>query len=333
MSAEKQTILIVDDDSINLNILSSEFSKDYHIVLAKSGEQALKRIEKSRIDLVLLDIMMPEMDGYEVCRRLKEQDATRNIPVIFITAMSEDEDEARGLLLGAVDYIKKPFCLPIVRARVKTCLDLKMKTDMLEQLVSLDGLTNIFNRRKFNEVIDIEWNRAIREENPLSLILMDVDHFKSYNDHYGHAAGDNCLRRVADALKTGIRRAADFVARYGGEEFSVILPGTDLAGAAHVAESMRKSIEVLRIPHVSSQVASYVTVSFGVATVKPQQNHLTPIALIKEADGMLYRAKEEGRNRVRLKDLSSQEHPSPQGMFPETPSGGSGHCQLESRSG
>jgi diguanylate cyclase (GGDEF)-like protein len=304
MTANKQTILIVDDDSINLNILSSEFSKDYNIVLAKSGEQALKRVDKSQIDLVLLDIMMPEMDGYEVCRRLKEQDATRNIPVIFITAMSEDEDEARGLLLGSVDYIKKPFCLPIVRARVKTCLDLKMKTDMLEQLVSLDGLTNIFNRRKFNEVIDIEWNRTTREGNALSLILIDVDHFKSYNDHYGHAAGDTCLRRVAGALKMGVRRAADFLARYGGEEFSVILPGTDLAGAAHVAESLRRTIETLRIPHAFSQVAPYVTVSLGVATIKPRKDHLSPVVLIKEADRMLYRAKEEGRNRVRLKDLS-----------------------------
>jgi len=304
MAACKQTILIVDDDSINLNILSGEFSRDYNIVLAKSGEQALKRMEKSRIDLVLLDIMMPDMDGYEVCRRLKAQDTTRHIPVIFISAMSEDEDEARGLLLGSVDYIKKPFYLPIVRARIKTCLDLKMKTDMLEQLVSLDGLTNIFNRRKFNEMLDSEWNRAIRDENPLSLILIDVDQFKSYNDHYGHAAGDDCLRRVANTLKTGIKRASDFLARYGGEEFAVILPGTDLAGAGHVAENMRKDIETLRIPHARSQVAAHVTVSLGVATIKPQKDLLSPVVLIKEADKMLYRAKEEGRNRMRLKDLS-----------------------------
>lgn len=304
MNADKQTILIVDDDSVNLNILSGEFSQDYNIVLAKSGEQALKRVEKSQIDLVLLDIMMPNMDGYEVCRRLKAQDATRHIPVIFITAMSEDEDEAKGLILGSVDYIKKPFCLPIVRARIKTCLDLKMKTDMLEQLVSLDGLTNIFNRRKFNEVIDIEWNRAIRDENPLSLIMIDVDQFKSYNDHYGHAAGDDCLRRVANALKMGIKRAADFLARYGGEEFAVILPGTDLAGAGNVAENLRKAIEALRIHHACSQVAPHVTVSLGATTMKPQKDLLSAVVLIKEADKMLYRAKEEGRNRMRLKDLS-----------------------------
>jgi len=304
MITHKQTILIVDDDSINLNILSGEFSRDYNIVLAKNGGQALKRVEKSRIDLVLLDIMMPDMDGYEVCRRLKAQDATKHIPVIFITAMSEDEDEAKGLRLGSVDYIKKPFYLPIVRARVKTCLDLKMKTDMLEQLVSLDGLTNIFNRRKFNETIDSEWNRAIREENPLSLILIDVDHFKKFNDHYGHATGDDCLRRVANALKTGIKRASDFLARYGGEEFAILLPNTDLAGAGSVAEDMRRAISALRIPHGYSETADHVTVSLGAATMKPHQDLPSPVVLINEADSALYRAKEEGRNRMRVKDLT-----------------------------
>ena len=304
MIDQRQTILIVDDDSINLNILSGEFSKDYNIILAKSGDQAFRRIEKSQVDLILLDIMMPDMDGYEVCRRLKAKDATRPINVIFITARSEDEDEARGLLLGAIDYIRKPFYLPIVRARVKTCLELKMKTDILERLVALDGLTNIFNRRKFNEVIDMEWHRAIRDENPLSLILIDVDHFKNYNDHYGHAMGDDCLRRVANALKTGIQRSSDFLARYGGEEFGIILPNTDIAGAGKVAEDIRRAVEALGIPHACSQVAEYVTVSLGVATMKPHKDILSPVVIIKEADNMLYKAKEEGRNRMRLRDLS-----------------------------
>ncbi len=264
---KKQRILVVDDSAENIDILVSLFKDDYMVAAARDGAKSLKMAEKNPPDLILLDIIMPGMDGYEVCRKLKENEVTRDIPVIFITALSEAIDEARAFGIGAVDFISKPFQPIVVKARVNTHLNLKKKSDMLEALAAIDGLTDIYNRRKFDETMDIEWRRAARSQGPLSLIMVDIDHFKLFNDNYGHARGDECLKKVAEALKNALRRPGDFVGRYGGEEFAVILADSDAAGALHVAETLRQTIADLNIPHEYSRIAPYITISLGVATV------------------------------------------------------------------
>ena len=291
-------ILIVDDVPSNVLILSQSLGRDYEILTASSGEDALKILFEVKPDLLLLDIMMPDMDGYEVCRRVRMDKSIRNIPVIFLTAKGDEEDETRGLEIGAVDYIVKPFSIAVVRARVRAHIELKMHRDFLESLSSLDGLTGIPNRRYFEEIFEMEWGRALRRALPLSFIMIDIDHFKAYNDGYGHGAGDECLRQVAQTLHKTVRRPPDFVSRYGGEEFSIVLPETDMEGAMHVAELMRSNIESLELAHAFSPVAPYVTVSVGVATIVPVIG--TPESALREAaDKQLYEAKAQGRNRVR----------------------------------
>jgi diguanylate cyclase (GGDEF)-like protein len=304
VSREKQSILIIDDERFNIDILSMEFSPEYEILIAKEGRQALKRLENRLVDLILLDIVMPEMNGYEIIKLIKNNERTKDIPVIFITSKNEIEDEAIGLQLGAVDYIRKPFNIPIVRARVKTQLDLKLKTDLLERLVSLDGLTGIYNRRKVDEVLQNEWKRTSRSGSPLSIVLIDIDFFKRYNDNYGHTAGDECLRKVAQELQVCLKRPEDFVGRYGGEEFIVLLPNTIAEGAKHVAERLRKAIETLNLTHRYSSVADRVTISLGISTAIPDTTCESPAFLLETADRMLYESKEHGRNRVRCKEIS-----------------------------
>ncbi len=256
-------------------------------------------------DLILLDILMPGIDGYDVCRWLKNNDDTRNIPVIFVTAISEVMDESKGFKLGAVDYITKPFHPPIIKARIKAHINLKVKSDMLEQLASLDALTNIPNRRKFDEVIAKEWKRAHRYNAALSVIMIDVDKFKEFNDNYGHATGDHCLQKIATTLKKCAKRPYDFVARYGGEEFIVILPDIDANGAQQVGEGILKAVEVLNIIHEYSDVADHVTVSLGIATMRPAKETDSYFKIVEAADQLLYAAKETGRNRVCIKDFST----------------------------
>jgi diguanylate cyclase (GGDEF)-like protein len=240
---------------------------------------------------------MPDMDGYEVCRRLKAHPRTRNVPVIFITALNEESDETHGLEVGAIDYISKPISAPIVKARVRNHLELKRYRDILENLSTLDGLTGIANRRRLDECLTQEWLRGRRNQSPLSVCLLDIDFFKRFNDRYGHAAGDDCLRRVALALASVTRRAADLVARYGGEEFVCVLPDTDAAGAALLADRCRAAVAALAIPHVESNAAKHVTVSGGVATETPTDES-SPAHLLEAADRLLYQAKHAGRNRI-----------------------------------
>lgn len=301
---EKNTLLIVDDTPENIRVLMEALKDEYRILAATSGEKALRMAvsEESPPDLILLDILMPGIDGYEVCRLLKNDDRTRNIPVIFVTAISEVMDETRGFRLGAVDYITKPFHPPIVKARVRAHVQLKLKTDMLEQLASLDGLTNIPNRRKFDEMIENEWKRAQRYDMPLSVILIDVDQFKQYNDNYGHAAGDECLKEIARALKRCLKRPYDFIARYGGEEFVVILADTDTEGTRQVGTCMKETVEELAIPHGFSPVADHITISLGGATAYPQRQCESPLQVVEIADQMMYEAKSKGRNCMCLKD-------------------------------
>ncbi len=297
--ARKQRVLIVDDASENIRVLAQVLKSMCKISFATNGKEALDLVASGPpIDLVLLDIMMPELDGYEVCRRLKTSEKTKNIPIIFITAMAEEEDETRGLELGAVDYITKPFSKAIVKARVRTHLELKRHRDVLENLSSLDGLTGIPNRRRFDEFIETGWRTGIREASQLSMIMIDIDYFGAYNNSYNHLAGDDCLKRVAKTLAKGLHRPTDFAARYGGEEFSVVLPRTDLVGAVHMAEKMRKAVEDLRIIHEPSPVSDWVTISLGVASVTPFKEG-TASFLIQGSDRVLFEAKRAGRNRVK----------------------------------
>ena len=304
----KQKILIVDDMPINIQILGEALKSEYQIKVATRGEKALEIASSDDPpDLILLDIMMPEMDGFEVCRRLKnDHRMKKKIPVIFITVKDEVEDETKGLSIGAVDYITKPFKMPIVKARIKTQLALKKKTDMLEKLVLLDGLTNIPNRRRFDEVLSKEWRRAIRNaRHPISLIMMDIDFFKNYNDYYGHSAGDDCLKKVAGLLENLIARPADLVARYGGEEFVALLPETDIDGACHLARKIQESIDIISIPHERSLIVDHITLSLGVACAIPPVN-LNQVVLIESADKMLYEAKSEGRNNLKYSTIEDE---------------------------
>ncbi len=303
LDSEKQTILVVDDVRVNILILSKALNASYNVLTATNGKEALAIANsKTRPDVILLDVMMPEMDGYEVCRILKSSEETMNIPVIFITAMDSVEDEELGFELGAVDYITKPFKLRVVQARVRTHMELKRKTDMLAQFAFLDGLTDIYNRRRFDKVFLEEWRRCNRRARPLSLIMMDIDAFKPYNDYYGHAAGDECLKTVARTLVSSVSRPADLVARYGGEEFIGVLPETGCVGACLVAERMRFNIAELKIPHLHSPVSDQVTLSFGVATIIPTSNR-SASDFAKAADEMVYAAKGEGRDFIKSIDL------------------------------
>lgn len=290
-------ILIVDDQPLNVQVLYEVFAPDYQLFMAVRGEQALTVCAQQQPDLVLLDVQMPRMDGYEVCERLKSSPATRDIPVIFITAHNDDAAETRGLAVGAVDFITKPINPTIVRARVKTHITLKRQSDLLRSWAYMDGLTGVHNRRRFDEQLTAEWGRAVRENYALSIVMLDVDFFKRYNDLYGHQAGDDCLRRVSATLKASVKRPGDLVARYGGEEFVCLLPNTDLAGAMQVAQHIGDAIFAQHIAHADSSVAPVVTVSLGVCC-KPPDTKGSAEALLRQADAQLYAAKAGGRHRT-----------------------------------
>jgi diguanylate cyclase (GGDEF)-like protein len=296
--AKKQTILIVDDVTTNIDILAELLRPDYKIRAATSGEKALKiSFSENPPDLILLDVMMPDIDGYDVCRILKESSQTKDIPIIFITGKTSIEDEIYGFNLGAVDYVRKPFNSIIVKARVNTHAELKRYHDYLKEISYLDGLTGIANRRKFDEYLDITWNFAMREATPISMVLIDIDNFKLFNDHYGHQEGDDCLIQIAQTLAGGATRKTELVARYGGEEFVCILPNTEMKDAKQIAEKFRRSIMSIQIPHQYSATGSEVTISIGVATIIPEFNSNCSL-LIKASDEALYRAKASGRNQV-----------------------------------
>ena len=293
----KPIVLVVDDTPANIHVLVEALRDDYDMMAATRGKQALELAAGSpQPDLVLLDMMMPEMDGHEVCRRLKEDARTKDIPVIFITAITSDLNEEKSFELGAVDYVTKPFSLPIVRARVRTHIMLKTRTDLLERLSNLDGLTGIANRRRFDEILSTEWSRCLRQKCPISIVLADVDHFKQYNDKHGHGAGDDCLRGLAVLLEQAGARPGDLAARYGGEEFVILLPFTDLDGALAVGEKLR-ILALEWCPDNSGSGEKKVTISAGVATTVPTEDS-TPEMLVNAADELLYKAKREGRNRV-----------------------------------
>lgn len=293
----KPKLLVVDDQPINIQVMYRCFAGDYQVFMATNGEQALSICKANPPDLILLDVVMPGLDGFEVCQRLKADEATSHIPVIFVTAHTDAAQETHGLNLGAVDFIAKPVNPDVVRARVKTHLTLKFQSDLLRKLVFLDGLTGVFNRRYFDQQITTEWSRAARSNLPLSLILLDVDFFKLFNDRYGHQAGDDALRVVSNALRACLRRPADLVARYGGEEFGCILPETSYEDALVIAHDLEHKIRELAVPHLSSTVDKVITISVGLAS-RVGSTGGDVNSLIALADSMLYKAKRTGRGRV-----------------------------------
>lgn len=294
---DQATVLVVDDSPPNLMIMKGILTAQCHVITASSGEECLRLAQQHTPDLILLDVVMPGISGFEVCRILKADPLLAAIPVIFVTARDEMDDEAQGFEVGAVDYITKPVRPPIVRARVRNHVELKRHRDTLEKLSTLDGLTGLFNRRFFDQVLENEWARSRRGNEPLSIILADIDCFKKYNDRYGHMEGDECLKRVARALAASPQRACDVVCRYGGEEFCAILPATRLEGALKLAEAMRAAVVALDIPHAENANRGCVTVSMGVACAMPSQS-ITSADILQLADAMLYRAKNQGRNMV-----------------------------------
>jgi len=322
-------ILIVDDNPNNLFALEDLLqAPGLNIVTASSGNEALAKTLSNEFALALLDVQMPEMDGFETAELMRGNSRTRNIPIIFVTAnRTERINVFRGYDCGAVDYLSKPIDAAILKSKINAFLDLyhqrrdleirtrelDAKIAELEKLQSLlqerneqlqilsrtDRLTGIFNRLSFDETLDYEWRRCMRSGKPLALVMADIDHFKAYNDHFGHIAGDHCLKQVAWALSASLMRNVDTIARYGGEEFAAILPETSDEGAIAVVTRMANAVKALNIDHPASPVQPYVTISMGIATFTPiadiPENHL-----IEMADAALYRAKSQGRNSYAL---------------------------------
>lgn len=292
----KATVLAIDDQPQNLKLLGQILACDHRFLLATSGSDGLDIAINQRPDLILLDVVMPDMSGHEVCLQLKNNPLTQNIPVIFVTGLKDETDEAHGLEIGAIDYIAKPFCPAIVKARVRNHLELKRYRDLLESQATTDGLTGIPNRRNFDVSLEREWRSAIRRKTNIAVVLIDIDFFKLYNDHYGHLLGDECLRNVAQLLSGAARRPAELVARYGGEEFACILPDTDSDGAAHIASELLERVRQAKLPHAASKVADYVTLSLGALSCEPQVGD-SPADFLQAVDNQLYAAKRNGRNQ------------------------------------
>ena len=292
------TVLVVDDSRTLCHLLGNLLCPRYRVLTAENGGDGFTLALQCKPDLILLDIMMPDMDGFAVCRRLKQDSRTREIPVLFLTALGGEKDEMRALEAGGIDFILKPVSPPVLAARVRNQLELKHHQDRLRNLSLLDGLTGIANRRRFDQYLELEWQRCSRNGQPLSLVMGDVDFFKAYNDGYGHGRGDECLRAVAKVFGQALRRPADLAARYGGEEFVCVLPETDQEGARIVADQVMVQMADLALPHAFSPVSRWVTVSVGVATAIRATPGRACRTLVEEADMWMYEAKARGRCRI-----------------------------------
>ncbi len=311
---KKRTILVVDDVPVNIQLLTTYLSSvGYNVISAQDGEDALRKLRSENPDLVLLDVMMPKMNGFQVCEQIKSDENTSFVPVIMVTALNELEDKIRGMEAGADDFISKPFNKLELLARVKSLLrikflneELKEKVNQLEmakeklrQLAITDGLTGLYNYRYFREQLQHELDRARRHDLNISLIMLDIDFFKHYNDTHGHPAGDVVLRTIGSLLRENIRKI-DVAARYGGEEFAVILVETDKASARVAAEKIRRIAETYPFLYAEHQPEGRLTVSMGVATFPEDGDDFE--SLVSTADKRLYKAKQSGRNRVVLED-------------------------------
>ena len=292
----RPSIQVVDDEVLYRELIADILGDEYEILLAPSGMAALEIASNKVPDIILLDVVMPGIDGYEVHKRLKADRRTCEIPVIFISGLGEVADETKGLTLGAVDYITKPINAEPVRARVKTHITLKLAQDKLTELAETDGLTGLANRSHFDKMLAYECARHMRSKKELSLIMLDIDHFKTVNDTYGHVRGDQCLREIARALSKALPRTTDLVARYGGEEFVALLPETSLKDAVMLADRVRSCISDLELPHPDSNTG-YVTASLGVVSGRLLTG-TSIMDVVHAADIELYAAKAGGRNRV-----------------------------------
>lgn len=305
----RATILIVDDEISNIEIMNAVLEDDYEVCFATSGQQALDTARVSQPDLVLLDVLMPGIDGFEVCRQIKADPLLADIPIIFTTGLGDTEDEMRGLSLGAIDYVTKPIQPAVLRARVSNHVELKRLRDQLATLAVTDALTGLSNRRHLECALQTEAARLSRTGDWLSVIMLDIDFFKQFNDTYGHPAGDRCITMVGAAITRAVKRATDLPARYGGEEFACVLPGTDPQGAELVAQEIRLQIQSLNIPHAQSQVSPYITVSIGVASARCSREMAAENWII-EADRQLYDSKQKGRDRISTTQFDREVDPA-----------------------
>ena len=320
------SILIVDDSEASRRILQVILNQAGYneTILVESAIEAIKILNNeqnlSPVDMILMDVMMDEMSGIEATELIKKSDSLKDIPIIMVSSVSDEKRIEKAFAAGAIDYINKPIKKIELLARVRSVLRLKQEMDKrkkrekqlemlnkslkkanesLLKLTRMDGLTGIFNRRYFDEAIKKELRRAIREKQSISLIMTDIDHFKLYNDHYGHLKGDDCLVNVAKTLDKIVKRPADVVARYGGEEFVILLPNTDWKGAYKIAEDIRFNIRKLMIDHKYSEVDSFITISLGLSSIIPKRS-LDYNILINAADKALYKAKNGGRDQIQL---------------------------------
>ncbi|MCT9810269.1 diguanylate cyclase [Acidovorax sp. Be4] len=294
---EHPTILVVDDERLNRAALAELLGQEYRVLLAKDGPSALAHAQREaqQLLLILLDVSMPGMSGYEVLRALRADERTAGIAVIFITGQSDDAAEEYGLSLGAADYVSKPVRPAIVRVRVRNQIHLAQQKRTLERLAQIDGLTGLANRRHFDDMLDRAHRRSRRTGSPLGLALIDIDHFKQYNDRYGHIQGDEALKAVARTLQAHARRPDDLAARFGGEEFALLVPGDE--GLLQRMEDFRLAVLAQAIEHADSSTGPALTVSCGLV-VAQHLEHLNTTDLLQKADSLLYTAKSQGRNRT-----------------------------------
>ena len=297
MDEEKFSVLVVDDEESNILVLKKILVPEYTLLTAKTGEEVPALVRDNPPDLILLDLTLPGIDGFEVLRRLKEDPRAVNIPVIIISGLDDAIDEEKGLLMGAVDYIIKPFKHAIILARVKTHLQIVRQIRMIERLGLVDPLTDIANRRCFDDRIQVEWRRSCREHKPLAFLMMDIDKFKDYNDTWGHPQGDELLKSVARIFGAAARRSGDLAARLGGEEFGLLLSNTGHKAAGTIAESIRAKVEQLKVPTADGTTETRVTISIGAVSCYPKKD-MGIADFILAADKLLYKAKASGRNRV-----------------------------------
>ena len=325
MQYRQDTILLIDHNPDDLKHLTTTLDgKGYHTKKALDGDNAINIAQETQPDLILLELRTPPINGYQVCSSLKNSERTNKIPIIFFSDSQDQTDKVKAIEIGGVDYITKPFYLEEAVARIERQLELQRLQQLLQQqnillqneierrikvenalrqanqelhcLATIDDLTGVANRRQFDKYLEREWRRLTREKAPLSLILLDIDYFKQYNDSKGHPAGDHCLEQIAQVIAKAVQRPADLVARYGGEEFAVILPNTNLEGAIYIANKIKLAIRHLELHHPSSDVSDFVTISQGVSSTIPL-TATSPESLICNADLALYSAKSQGRDQ------------------------------------
>lgn len=292
-----QKILIVDDTPADIEALNELFQDQYQTLAAMSGAEGLELALTLDPDLILLDLVLPDMDGYQVCAKLNADLRTKDIPVLLMAGRDEAEDGSRGLDCGAADYLAKPFSPAIAQMRVRNLLELKRSRDELTERASRDNLTGLPNRQRFEHSLESEWQRALRGGKPLALVLLDVDALNAYNERYGDTAGDECLKVVAHTLAAEVSRPGDLLARYNGGTFACLLAETELEGAWLVAEKLRQAVGDLLLPHDASPVASHVTLSGGVVACRPTAE-ASAMGLVDAGKEALAEAKEKGRNQV-----------------------------------